>query len=101
MAYRELLPREDQAIPAQIHHYQQKVRSILYATVISRPDVARTANKLAEFLINPTEKHIEAADYAITYLHTTRYLAIEYSGLTNENETFIYTSDASFADYKD
>lgn len=101
MGCKELLPREDQATPAQIHHYQQKVGSILYATVISRPDVARTANKLAEFLMNPTEKHIEAADRAIAYLHATRYLAIEYSGLTNQNETFMCASDASFADHKD
>jgi hypothetical protein len=101
MACSELVPREDQATPAQIHHYQQKVGSILYATVISRPDAARTANKLAEFLMNPSEKHLEAADQAIAYLYGTRYLAIEYSGMTDLNKTFICASDASFADHKD
>ncbi|CEL02103.1 hypothetical protein ASPCAL03275 [Aspergillus calidoustus] len=101
MACSELVPREDQATPAQIHHYQQKVGSILYATIISRPDAARTVNKLAEFLTNPSEKHLEAVDRAIAYLYATRYLAIEYSGMTDPNKTFMCASDASFADHKD
>jgi hypothetical protein len=101
MACSELIPSEDKATSAQIHHYQQKVGSILYATVISRPDAARTVNKLAEFLTNLAEKHLEAADRAIAYLYATRYLAIEYSGMTDPNETFICASDASFADHKD
>jgi hypothetical protein len=58
-------------------------------------------NKLAKFLTNPLEKHLEVVDQAIVYLYATRYLAIEYSGMTDPNKTFICASDASFTDYKD
>jgi hypothetical protein len=51
--------------------------------------------------MNPSEKHLEAADRAIAYLYATRYLAIEYSSMTDPNKTFICASDASFADHKD
>jgi hypothetical protein len=44
----------EQATAQEIYLYQRKVRSLLYATIITRPDVARTANKLSEFLTNPS-----------------------------------------------
>ncbi len=33
--------------PQEIYAYQRKVGSLLYATIITRPDAARTANKLS------------------------------------------------------
>ena len=57
-----------EASSQQILLYQRKVGSLLYATTITRPEVARTANKLSEFLMNPSSKHHEAADKAISYL---------------------------------
>jgi hypothetical protein len=82
----------------QILLYQRKVGSLLYATTMTRPDVARTANKLSEFLINPSAKNHEAADKAISYLYGTKSLAIQYSG--NE-DSILYASDAAYADHDD
>ena len=59
------------ASPQEIHLYQQKVGSLLYATIITRPDVARTANKLSEYLTNPSKTHFAAVDRAIAYLYGT------------------------------
>jgi hypothetical protein len=65
--------------------------------VTCRPDVARTAQKLAEFLTNPSPSHRAAADRAISYLYGTRTMAIEYnSGL--EQPVFQCSSDAAYAD---
>ena len=94
----ELIPNPDQACPQRILHFQQKVGSLLYATVITRPDVAKTANKLSEYLCNPSKKHIEVIDRAIGYLYGTKMYAIEYDGRTKGDEIFLCASDAAFAD---
>jgi len=93
----ELIPNPDRASPQQILHFQQKVGSLLYATVITRPDAAKTANKSSEYLCNPSKKHIEAIDRAIGYLYGTKMYAIEY-GRTKRDEIFLCASDAAFAD---
>jgi hypothetical protein len=83
------------ATPQDIHLFQQKVGSLLYATTITRPDAARAANKLSEFLKNPSKKHLDAVDRAIQYLHATKNHAIEFS---RDSQTFLVASDAAFAD---
>jgi hypothetical protein len=92
----ELIPNNKQATPQEIYLYQRKVGSLLYTTTITRPDAARAANKLSEFLINPSARHQEAVDRAISYLNGTNTLAIEYSASTNQSA--VYASDAAFAD---
>jgi reverse transcriptase-like protein len=101
MATEELVENPERSSPNQILHFQQKVGSLLYATVITRPDAAKTANKLSEFLCNPSKKHIEAVDRAISYLYGTRMYAIEYDGHSKRDEIFLCASDAAFADNKD
>jgi hypothetical protein len=67
----------------------------LYATAITRPDTSRAVNKLSEFLTNPSQLHLEAADRVLRYLHGTKSLAIQYSP---NSDTFLCASDAAFAD---
>lgn len=43
-----------------------------YPAVVTRPDVAKAASKLSEFLTNPGPDHLG-------YLHATRHLGIQYS----------------------
>ncbi|KAJ6187229.1 hypothetical protein N7519_002137 [Penicillium mononematosum] len=52
-----LLPFDGVAIASQIYGFQAK-----YATTISRPDAAKATSKLAEFLLNPGPKHLDAID---------------------------------------
>src|SRR5438067_2312835 len=97
MAPGELVPYDGQATPQDIYSYQWKVGSLLYATTITRPDAARTAAKLSEFLQNPSTDHQRAVERAITYLNGTKTYAIEYSA-TSDNQVFTCASDAAFAD---
>jgi hypothetical protein len=78
MTTKLLLPFEGQATESQINSYQAKVGSALYNTTTTRPDVAKATAKIAEFLMNPGPRHIDAIDRVIQYLHQTRFLAIEY-----------------------
>lgn len=94
MGLAELLPHTDRASTATTRAYQRKVGSILYAAVITRPDVAFAASRLARFNMNPGPKHHEAADRVLAYLASTSTLALELGG----GDTFEVSSDSSFAD---
>jgi len=83
MATEELVLYDGKASPQDIYLYQQKVGSLLYATTITRPDRARAAAKLLEFLQNPSPHHQGAVDRAISYLYSMKTLAIEYSASTD------------------
>jgi hypothetical protein len=91
---------EGQATPQEVNMYQQKVGFLLYITTITRPDAVKAANKLSEFLLNPSPRHIEAVDRAISYLYGTRHLAIQY-GPRCRQEAFTCSSDAAFSDNQD
>jgi hypothetical protein len=93
-----LTQNQGKASPQKVHLYQQKVGSLLYATTTTRPDVARTTNKLSEFLNSPSPEHFVAVDRTISYLYGTKSLAIEYS---RDSEAFLCASDAAFADNVD
>ena len=86
------------ASPQDIHQYQRKVGSLLYAIIITYPDTSQAARKLSEFLTNPSPVHQDAVDQALSYLYSTRFYAIEYSARTVDTRMFIAASDATFAD---
>jgi hypothetical protein len=88
---------DGQASKASIKLYQQKVGSVIYASIITRPDIAFVAAKLSEFMQNPSPEHMQAIDRVILYLYRTRFLAICYK--RNDFEVVLQAaSDASFAD---
>jgi len=61
--------------------------------------VAYAASALAEHLLNPSLRHIEAANHCLSYLRDTRTVSITYSGTRNETTQLHHiSSDASFAD---
>ena len=75
MAEEELLPLpiDDEIIEADKTLYQRKIRSILYAAISTRPDIAFTAARLSRHNCRPGRIHQEAADRVIKYLYRTRF----------------------------
>ena len=96
----DLLPYDGQATAQEIHAFQQRVGSINFPAVITRPDIAFASSRLATFLCNPSPKHLAAADQTISYLYRTRTYVIEYSAPTLEDkqQIFLCASDAAYAD---
>jgi hypothetical protein len=90
----ELLPYEGKATPASIKEYQRKTGSLLYAAVITRPDIAFATSRLARFNINPSPEHHQEADRALLYCQGTKNLALVLGG----GDDFEVSCDASFAD---
>jgi len=84
----------------------------VYLTIFGRPDIVKIYSKLAKFLINLNQKHLNILNQAIAYCLGTKSIAIEYSGEVfgayvyfrnpkGEDVTFYGASDAAFADYKE
>jgi hypothetical protein len=73
-----------------IEWYQSRVGSLLYAAVVTRPDIARSCSHLCEFLKNPGPNHIDGVEHLLGYLKGTPNYAIEYSGepVSMENTTY-------------
>ena len=99
-----LLPYEGQASQQEIYGYQQRIGSINFPAITTRPDIAKPCSILSQFLQNPGPIHQAAADRVIAYLVRTKHLAIEYSGQEVSPERpqrFECYSDAAFADNLD
>ncbi len=92
-----LEPFDGQATVQEIHAYQQRVGSLNYSAVITRPDISFAAGKLARYNTNPGPKHLQAADRVLEYLAGTKHLALMYDARTTQPR-FEMSSDASFAD---
>jgi len=75
----------------------------MYPAIITHPDIARTNSKLSEFLVNPSPRHIDAAEHAICYLNRTKLYVIEYSLSPDDltSDVFICASDTAYADNED
>jgi hypothetical protein len=89
---------ESQATAKEIYTYQRKIGSNLYPGTITRPDIAQASSQLAEFLQNPSQRHVAEADRETCYLRDTKYLALCYSGHTKE--VLRIASDAAYGDDK-
>ena len=94
-----------QATLDEFRAYQERVGSINWLAVQTRPDAAKAASTLAQYLANPTKRHLAAADHCIRYLLESKELSIQFGGsssssnyLTSTSKEFLGASDASFAD---
>lgn len=96
----ELGLHNETATAQQIYAYQQRVGSLNFSVVITRPNILKTMLKLLEFLQNPSLIHIAAADQTLEYLVGTKYLAIEFDGNQQDRRIFITSTDSAFADDK-
>jgi len=95
MSKAELLPNKGIADHKTTNWYRRVIGSLLYAAVITRPDIAFAVSRLARFMSNPAEEHCKAADRVLNYLFETRFYALKFG---SKEDDFTVHSDASFAD---
>ena len=95
-------PFGGQASIRQITEMQEKVGSITYPSVVTRPDIAFAASQLSQHTSNPSPQHLRYADQVLSYLQNTKYLAIEFScpkkAEAGDDKALQVSGDASFAD---
>ncbi len=76
----ELVPYDGTATAQQTYTYQQRVGSINFAAIISRPDISKSISTLSQFLQNLSEIHLAVVDQTLNYLVGMKYWAIEFNG---------------------
>src|SRR5436305_5650472 len=94
----DLVPYEGTTTAQEIYAYQQRIGSMNFNAIITRPDISKTMSKLSEFLQNPSPTHRAAANQTLEYLVATKFLAIEFNGNQQDKKIFITSSDSAFAD---
>ena len=104
-AVKMLKSYDSTASPKNIHHYQQKIGSINYTAIATRPDVAKVASHLAMFMMNPGSEHFDAANQVLAYLNYMQKVEIKYSAVTADTaesfNCFITSSDIMYDDHLD
>ena len=86
------------ATKSQIQGYQQKVGSLNYAAIFTRPDIAFAISRLSTFLQNPSLEHIKATDHYMDYVIGTKYLGLEFGNTSYDKRYFMTYSDIAYTD---
>jgi hypothetical protein len=74
--------------------YAKLIGSVMYAAIISRPDVSYAVSTLSQALADPTPAHWQAGRYLLRYLKSTRDLCLTFEGSDGELKAY---SDADWA----
>jgi hypothetical protein len=75
--------------------YAEAIGSVLWPTVVSRPDTAFAVGVLSQFIQNPGQAHWDAVKRIISYLDTTKDLWLTFGG--NKNGLLEGYCDADWA----
>lgn len=88
-------PNNGTATSQQRSHYQSIIGSLLYLTLGTRPDIAYAVIMMSQFMVNPSEEHIQKALYIVKYVATNPNGKIIYNG--KQKEGFVAYCDADWA----
>ena len=95
----QMFPDQDREEECNQNRYASLIRSLMYAAVATRPDIAFAVNRLASFTSNPDLRHWTAAKRILRYLQGTKDYGIMYKAKKGNTTTQLFTGyvDASFA----
>jgi len=84
--------------PIDVLLYQEKVGTLLYAAISTRPDISFTVNRLAQRMLAPTVADGKACDHVFRHLAGTKTLGLLFGRRTSNNEE---TDEAHVCAYAD
>ena len=84
------------AKPEQRSYYQSIIGSLLFLALGTRPDIVHAVIMMSQFMVNPSEDHINRSLHIIRYINTNLNGKICYSGKCDETG-FIAYADADWA----
>jgi hypothetical protein len=90
----EPAPADFEANAEDRQWYQSVIRSLMFAMIGTRPDLAYPISKLSRFMTNPTKEHRAAAIRVLKYVKKTLKLGLLFDGNLNQ---LIGYSDAGWA----
>lgn len=65
-------------VPVEVKAYQSVIGALMYLAVSSRPDIAHSVSKLAQFNNHPHEEHWTAVKHLLRYLNNSLHSRITY-----------------------
>ena len=77
--------------------YQQIVRSLMYAAIHTRPDIAFALGRLSQYLSDPAAHHGHALKTLLRYVRSTIDIGILYGAGGNHGQGLIGYSDSDYA----
>ena len=85
--------------PKITHGYAQLIGSLMYLAIATRPDIAYTVNRLAQFTANQKPLHWTAVKRIFRYLKYTKHHALTFGGNGNSilNTDLNFFCDADWA----
>jgi hypothetical protein len=84
-----------------IKWYQQAIGSLLYAALLTRPDIACAINILGRYASNPGPEHIQAVKRIFRYLNGNPDYKITYTGNTPTSAYIKGYTDSDYAGDKE
>lgn len=75
--------------------YREAVGSLMFAAVVSRPDIMYAVANVSKFLTNPSQEHWQAVKIILRYIRNTLDVGIEYR--KTEETRLIGYSDSDYA----
>ena len=91
----KLVKNDGVSKPVNPLNYQSMVRSLLYAAITTRPDIAQAVGAVSKFNSCPTEAHLTAVKRIFRYLKGTIDLCIKYE--RSADNCLVGFSDADWA----
>jgi hypothetical protein len=76
--------RDGAAAPTDLKLYQEKVGTLLYAAISTRPDIAHAVQLLTRHMQAPLKRHMHWCDRVFRYLSGTRTLGLQFGHNTSE-----------------
>ena len=83
------------------YSYLSRIMTLMYASLVARPDIAYAVSVAARFSENPGPKHILWVEHIIRYLRGTSRLKLTYSARPATEVKLHIFSDTSWLDEKE
>jgi hypothetical protein len=84
-----------------VKEYMQIVGSILYAAIVTRPDIAYAAQALGRHLQSTGEEHIKGAKRVLRYLKGTSQIGLTFSGGKDQQQPLMGYCDSDWGGDED
>jgi hypothetical protein len=92
-----LIPARDEDERTDTRDYQERIGSVMFPMVYTRPDTAFATSKLARFMSDPTKVHARVLKGLMRYYRSTADLQIKYGPEGLSAKQVLGYSDADFA----
>ncbi|KAL2887454.1 Retrovirus-related Pol polyprotein from transposon TNT 1-94 [Ceratocystis lukuohia] len=102
-SWETLEPKRPEEKAADKGAYQSLIGTLMYPSVMTRPDISFATSYLSQHISDPAERHLDAAKRVARYLRDTASLGIEFdpSRLGGMDDFLVGYSDADYANSKD